>query len=101
MLTKIKSALWAIPVAFGLATATGAVGKPLGDTDTSVKIAMNEWTGQNLTAHIAGKLLERLGYKVEYIVAGTLPQFTAIASGVLSVSPEVWPSNLGDVYPKA
>ena len=101
MLTKMKVALWAIPVAFGLATATGAIAKPLGDTNTSVKIAMNEWTGQNLTAHIAGKLLEKLGYKVEYIVAGTLPQFTAIASGTLSVSPEVWPSNLGDVYPKA
>jgi ABC-type proline/glycine betaine transport system substrate-binding protein len=35
------------------------------------------------------------------VTAGTLPQFTGIANGVLSLSPEVWPSNLGDVYPKA
>ena len=34
-----------------------------GDTNTPIKIALNEWTGQNLTAHIAGKLLEKLGYK--------------------------------------
>ena len=101
MLAKMKTALWAIPITFGLATATGAMAQPLGDTNTPINIALNEWTGQNLTAHIAGKLLEKLGYKVEYVTAGTLPQFTGIASGVISLSPEVWPSNLGDVYPKA
>lgn len=99
MLTKIKAALWSIPITVGLAS--GAIAQPLGDTSTPIKIAINEWTGQNLTAHIAGKLLEQLGYKVEYVTAGTLPQFTGIASGVISLSPEVWPSNLGDVYPKA
>lgn len=99
MLTKMKVALWAIPITLGLAT--DAAAQPLGDTNAPIKIAINEWTGQNLTAHIAGALLEKLGYKVEYVTAGTLPQFTGIASGVISVSPEVWPSNLGDVYPKA
>lgn len=101
MLTKIAGVLWAIPITFGLAAAADATAQPMGDTGTPIKIAINEWTGQNLTAHIAGKLLENLGYKVEYVTAGTLPQFTAIASGNISLSPEVWPSNLGDVYPKA
>ena len=101
MLAKMKTALWAIPITFALSTATGAMAQPLGDTNTPINIALNEWTGQNLTAHIAGKLLEKLGYKVEYVTAGTLPQFTGIANGVISLSPEVWPSNLGDVYPKA
>jgi glycine betaine/proline transport system substrate-binding protein len=96
-----KLALWTLPIAIGLANAPAAQAKPLGDTNTSIKIAINEWTGQNLSAHITGKLLEKLGYKVEYVTAGTLPQFTGIASGSLSASPEVWPSNLGDVYPKA
>ncbi|MBZ9813842.1 ABC transporter substrate-binding protein [Mesorhizobium sp. CA7] len=96
-----KLTLWTIPVALTLMSSPLAVAKPLGDKDTAIKIAINEWTGQNLTAHIAGKLLEKLGYKVEYVTAGTLPQFTGIANGTLAVSPEVWPSNLGDVYPKA
>jgi glycine betaine/proline transport system substrate-binding protein len=96
-----KFALWTMPIAIGLAAANLALAKPLGDTNSSIKIAINEWTGQNLSAHITGRLLEKLGYKVEYVTAGTLPQFTGIASGSLSVSPEVWPSNLGDVYPKA
>jgi glycine betaine/proline transport system substrate-binding protein len=101
MLTKIKLALATIPIALSLAIAGSAAAKPLGDADAPITIALNEWTGQNLTAHIAGRLLEKLGYKVEYVTAGTLPQFTALASGVLALSPEVWPSNLGDVYPKA
>ena len=101
MLSNIKVALWAVSISLGLAAGSSANAKPIGDTDSAIKIAINEWTGQNLTAHIAGKLLEKLGYKVEYVTAGTLPQFTGIASGSLSLSPEVWPSNLGDVYPKA
>lgn len=101
MSTKIKVALWALPVTLSLTIAANAIARPVGDTDTSIKIAINEWTGQNLTAHIAGGLLAKLGYKVEYVTAGTLPQFTGIASGSLSLSPEIWPSNVGDVYPKA
>jgi glycine betaine/proline transport system substrate-binding protein len=99
MFGKMRVALWALPIILGLAANASA--QPLGDTATPIKIAINEWTGQNLTAHIAGTVLEKLGYKVEYVTAGTLPQFTGIASGVISASPEVWPSNLGDVYPKA
>jgi glycine betaine/proline transport system substrate-binding protein len=101
MLTNIKSALWAIPITLGLTAAASATAQPLGNTNAPIKIAINEWTGQNLTAHIAGKLLEKLGYKVSYVNAGTLPQFTGLAGGTLSLSPEVWPSNLGEVYPKA
>ena len=101
MLTNIKLALWVIPITLSFTATTGAIAQPLGDTQTPIKIAINEWTGQQLTAHIAGKLLEKLGYKVEYVTAGTLPQFTGIASGTLHLSPEVWPSNLGEVYPKA
>ncbi len=101
MFTNIKIPLWAVPITLGLSVASGAMAQPLGDTGTPIKVAINEWTGQNLTAHIAGTLLEKLGYKVEYVTAGTLPQFTGIASGALSLTPEVWPSNLGDVYPKA
>ena len=98
MPTNIKAVLWAIPLTLSI---TSAIAQPLGDANAVIAIAINEWTGQNLTAHIAGRLLEKLGYKVEYVTAGTLPQFTGSASGSLSLSPEVWPSNLGDVYPKA
>ena len=101
MPNNIKIVLAAVLIPFGLVTSGGALAQPLGDTSSPIKIAINEWTGQQITAHVAGTLLEKLGYKVEYVTAGTLPQFTALTSGALSISPEVWPSNLGEVYPKA
>ena len=66
-----------------------------------IKIAINEWTGQHLSAHIAGELLKKMGYNVEYITAGAVPQYAAIAQGNIHVEPEVWTNNVGDVYPKA
>lgn len=101
MPNNIRVVLAAVLIPFGLVTSGGALAQPLGDTSSPIKIAINEWTGQQITAHVAGTLLEKLGYKVEYVTAGTLPQFTALTSGALSISPEVWPSNLGEVYPKA
>ncbi len=69
--------------------------------DTPIKIAVNEWTGQNLSARIAGSLLGKMGYKVEYVTAGAVPQFAAIAEGSLNFNPEIWTNNVGDIYPKA
>lgn len=66
-----------------------------------IKLPINEWTGQHITAHIAGDLLQKLGYSVEYVTAGTVPQYTALSQGELHFQPEVWTNNLGDIYPKA
>jgi len=66
-----------------------------------IKVALNEWTGQLISAYIYGGLLERMGYTVEYVTAGAVPQYTAMADGNLTVNPENWDNNTGDVYPKA
>ena len=66
-----------------------------------IKIAKNEWTGQHLSAHIAGAVLKEMGLEVEYVTAGAVPQFAAIAEGSLHLNPEIWTNNVGDIYPKA
>lgn len=66
-----------------------------------IRIAINEWTGQHISAHITGSLIEKLGHEVEYVTAGAVPQFAAIAQGTLNLQPEVWTNNVGDIYPKA
>ena len=71
------------------------------DSSDPIKIAINEWTGQHISAHIAGQLLQKAGYNVEYVTAGAVPQFAAIAQGNLHFQPEVWDNNVGDIYPKA
>ncbi len=70
-------------------------------SDDPIKIAINEWTGQHISAHIAGQLLQKAGFNVEYVTAGAVPQFAAIAQGNLHFQPEVWDNNVGDIYPKA
>lgn len=66
-----------------------------------IKIAINEWTGQHISAQITGELLKKMGYNVEYVTAGAVPQFAAISQGNITLQPEVWDNNVGDIYPKA
>lgn len=80
---------------------TQAASAELGAKDDPIKIPINEWTGQHLSAHILGQLLEKVGYKVEYVTAGAVPQFAAMQTGDLHVQPETWENNVGDIYPKA
>ena len=71
------------------------------DSNDPIKIPINEWTGQHISAHITGALFEKAGYSVEYVTAGAVPQFAAIAQGDLHLQPETWTNNVGDIYPKA
>lgn len=79
----------------------GAGGAIAAESDDPIKIAINEWTGQHISAHIAGELLKKAGYNVEYVTAGAVPQFAGISQGNLHLQPEVWDNNVGDIYPKA
>ena len=78
----------------GGAAGMGAAGEP-------IKLALNEWTGQHITTHVAGEILERAGYRVEYVTAGYFPQFTALADGTVSASLEIWSNNIGENWIKA
>lgn len=93
-----------LSLGFGLAALSGwnaaASAAPLGDGGAPIKIAINEWTGQNITAHLAGQLLEKLGYQVQYVTAGSFPQWVGMQDGSLDLVPELWTNNLGDIYPK-
>ena len=72
----------------------------LGAKDEPLKLAMVEWTGAHVSTHIAGQLLEKMGYKVEYVTAGSFPVFSGLADGTISMSVEVWMNNVGDIFPK-
>lgn len=92
MNTTMKSGIAAMAIATGMAAPAQA---------EAIKIAINEWTGQNLSAQIAGAVLKEMGQEVEYVTAGAVPQFAAIADGSLHFQPETWTNNVGDIYPKA
>ncbi len=63
-----------------------------------IRIAVNEWTGQVLSANITGALLKKMGYNVELVIAGALPQLAAIGQGELDLNPEVWDNSVTEAY---
>lgn len=81
-----------------LALAGAASAADLGDTGTPIRLAINEWTGQHLTTHVAGQILEQAGYSVEYVTAGYYNMYHAIGEGEIHAALEVWDSNVPDTY---
>lgn len=92
-LKSIIAAAVALPM-----LATNALALDMGASDKTIKLAINEWTGQHLTTRVAGAVLERAGYSVEYVTAGYTPQFIAIGDGELHATLEIWTSNLPGQY---
>jgi glycine betaine/proline transport system substrate-binding protein len=70
----------------------------MGNVDTPIRFAVNEWTGQHITTHVAGEMLKAAGYKVEYVTAGMMNQFQALADGDITATLEIWSSNVSDQY---
>jgi glycine betaine/proline transport system substrate-binding protein len=95
MTTFLKAGLSAIAVS---AVAMSAQAAELGATGEPIKLALNEWTGQHVTTHVAGETLKAAGYEVEYVTAGMMNQFQAIADGDIHATLEIWSSNVSDQY---
>ena len=91
----------AIALVLAFAFSAPALSAEMGGKDEPIKLAINEWTGQHITTHIAGQLLEKMGYKVEYITAGYIPQFSGLQDGSLAATLEIWESSIGDSPAKA
>ncbi len=70
----------------------------LGATDEPIKLALNEWTGQHISTYVAGEMLKAAGYKVEYVTAGYMNMYQAMADGELDAALEIWSSNVSDQY---
>jgi len=99
LLNSLKAGLAAsaLLIAQTMSASAGSVPE---STDT-IKLALNEWSGQHITTKVAGEILTRMGYKVEYVTAGYVPQLIALGEGKLSAALEIWLSNIGDNWPNA
>jgi glycine betaine/proline transport system substrate-binding protein len=63
-----------------------------------IKIAMNNWTSQNLLSKITGRIFEKMGYLVEYQVQDPYEQWGALNRGVVHVQVEVWEGTNAKLY---
>ncbi|MEO0570013.1 MAG: ABC transporter substrate-binding protein [Pseudomonadota bacterium] len=89
---KTVAALAAVSIA-GAASAAD-----LGAVDEPIKLAINEWTGQHVSTHVAGSMLEAAGYKVEYVTAGYMNMWQAMADGEIHGAMEIWESNVSEQF---
>jgi glycine betaine/proline transport system substrate-binding protein len=89
---KLGLAISAI-ASMGYAAEMGAVDEP-------IKLAINEWTGQHVSTHVAGEMLKAAGYQVEYTTAGYMNMYQAMADGEIHGAMEIWSSNVSDDYAK-
>ncbi|MCY4242405.1 MAG: ABC transporter substrate-binding protein [Rhodobacter sp.] len=76
----------------------GAQAAELGAVDEPIRLAINEWTGQHVSTHVGGSMLEAAGYRVEYVTAGYMNMYQAIADGEIHAALEIWSSNVSDDY---
>jgi len=78
--------------------AIGGASAAVPESNEPIKIVMNNWTSQNVLANVAGILLEKMGYTVEYVPSDTQLQFQAMANGDLHFQVEVWEGSMITAY---
>ncbi|MFW8636252.1 ABC transporter substrate-binding protein [Cribrihabitans pelagius] len=88
---------------FALALAAAVLALPaaaadLGDVKTPIRLALNNWTGQQISSYIVGGMLEHAGYTVEYIEADSNGMFADMATGGLHAAVEVWTTSSPEAY---
>ena len=97
MLQKFKMVALAATMMFSAGGMAQAGNVP--ESTDPIKVINNDWTGQLCSTAVVGGLLEEMGYNIEYVSAGALPQHPGIAQGNLHLQTEVWTNNVGDLYP--
>lgn len=56
----------------------------------TLKISINDWTGQHLSSYIMGEVLKKAGYQVQYVDIEYLKQIKELTLGNLDFVMEVW-----------
>jgi len=70
------------------------------ESDGTLMLGMQDWTGQELTQKIAGEILTRMGYKVDYLQTTTFPLMQAGIDGDIHAYMEMWLGTTREQYDK-
>ncbi|MGH6718530.1 MAG: ABC transporter substrate-binding protein [Alphaproteobacteria bacterium] len=79
-------------VAGAVAAVAAYAGPARADVESTdpIKLTIHDWTGQYVTTHIMGRVLQEMGYNVEYVQADYIAQFAGLESGDLHIAMEMW-----------
>ena len=75
ILTTIIIGIFSLMVSVNLAFSSN-----IPESSDPIKIVINDWTGQHVSTKLAGEVLKKMGYNVEYVSAGALPMLAAISA---------------------
>ena len=89
MLKRLTTAAFAgaMTAAIGFSTPSAA---QVPESKDPIILTIHDWTGQYITTHIMGRVLEEIGYTVKYQTADYIAQFAGLESGDLHIAMEMW-----------
>jgi glycine betaine/proline transport system substrate-binding protein len=94
-------------LAFGAAVAAlmapmmSTTGAMAVESDDPIIIVQNNWTSQLVLSTVVGKVLEGMGYTVEYAPSDSQLQFAAIGNGDMHFQVEAWEGSMKSAFESA
>ncbi len=88
-------------ILFAASMITGVSAQTVPESDDPIIIVQNNWTSQLVLSNVVGKVLEGMGYTVEYKPSDSQLQFTAIANGDMHFQIEAWEGSMKSAFEKA
>lgn len=88
--TDLARLFGAAALAAGLGLATPASAGSVPESTDPIVLGQLDWTGQEITMKVAGEILTRMGYTVEYVTTTNVPLFQAVADGEIHAYLEQW-----------
>jgi glycine betaine/proline transport system substrate-binding protein len=77
-------------LALGFTAASPSMAAGVPESPDPIVLGQLDWTGQEITMKVAGEILTRMGYKVEYVTTTNVPLFQAVADGQIHAYLEQW-----------
>ncbi len=71
------------------------------ESDEPIIIVQNNWTSQLVLSYVVGKVLEDMGYTVEYAPSDSQLQFQAMADNDMDFQVEAWEGSMKSAFEKA
>ncbi len=90
-----------VAISIGISACNKADDNATAKSEDPILIVQNNWTSQLVLSNVVGKVLEDMGYNVEYVPSDSQLQFSAIANGDMHFQVEAWEGSMKDAFEKA
>mgnify|MGYP001822694144 CR=1 FL=1 len=99
MIKKFLTTTAALKLAAGISMSAAQAAAP--ESSDPIIIVQNNWTSQLVLSTVVGKVLQGMGYTVEYAPSDSQLQFKAIADGDMHFQVEAWEGSMKGAFEKA